>query len=124
VILFDGSLECAGTDKAGQLGDGVPGGTSSKLVSAAAFDKAGIKVTAVATGVDFTCVLSSTNKVFCVGQGTYGQLGHGKLESSAEPVAVQGLRSARITQLVAGWNHAAVLYEDGSVQVRTSAAQS
>jgi hypothetical protein len=117
--LHDGSVECAGSNRSGQLGDSAPSGSSNRLTPATVFVAAGIKVAAVAAGVDFTCVLLEASTVHCVGQGRLGQLGHGTLGSSAVAVSVQGLKPLQITQLVAGSNHAAVLYADGSVQVST-----
>jgi alpha-tubulin suppressor-like RCC1 family protein len=122
VQLYDESMECVGSDKLGQLGDGAAGPASFKLTPASAFAEAGIKVAAIASGIDFTCVLTDDSKVFCVGEGRLGQLGHGRLDSSAVPVAVQGLKGTKITQMAAGWYHVAVLYQDGSVQVREDAA--
>lgn len=75
---------------------------------------AGLPVSSLGAGHSYTCVLlapSKGNKVHCVGAGWCGQLGDGKMTSSAVPVAVRGLRpSPHIIQLAVGDRCACVLY--------------
>lgn len=113
VMLFDGSVECAGSNGYGQSWQGSATG-SSKLLPASAL--AGMNIRSVGNGFGHSCVLATTSegsdKVYCVGDGQYGQLGDGKRISSTIPVAVQGLPASRIVQLASGGNYNCVVYAD------------
>ncbi|MBL9026877.1 MAG: RTX toxin, partial [Myxococcales bacterium] len=54
----------------------------------------------VATGAHHTCAVTTSGETLCWGDGSYGQLGHGVLELSSQPVAVLGGLS--FTRLAAG----------------------
>jgi alpha-tubulin suppressor-like RCC1 family protein len=49
---------------------------------------AGVTLTQIVVGTNFTCALSSAGAVYCWGLGTSGQLGNSASVSSNVPVAV------------------------------------
>lgn len=125
VLLYDGTVECAGWNMFGQLGrnstdpfDHPQGQRVTGLD--------GITISSVAAGGDFTCVLAAPsigNKVYCFGLGPLGQLGDGRRRNSAVPVAVKGLRQAPpITQLVTDDESGVVVYA-GTAAGSSSAMQ-
>lgn len=113
VMLYDGSIECAGDNEQGLLWRDEADG-SDKLVPASALT--GINIRSIGSG-DFHCCILTTapeggDKVLCVGRGKDGELGDGSLNSSTVPVAVQGLLPSRVTQLAVGAGYTCVLYAD------------
>jgi alpha-tubulin suppressor-like RCC1 family protein len=124
VLLYNGRVECTGSNDLGQLGLGYESENKGQLVPATVL--AGIPISSVGVGNDFTCVLaapSEGNKVLCLGQDWGGNLGDGMNNtSSAVPVAVKGLKqSPPITQLAVGPSQACVLY--GATAADTADAQ-
>jgi hypothetical protein len=114
VLLFNGSVECAGSNSFGELGLGKADEEKHlRLIPATAL--AGIPVGSVEAGSGFTCMLaapSEGNKVYCFGGGGSGMLGEGLSSDSAVPVLVKGLRqSPPIKQLVVGIYYACVVYD-------------
>jgi hypothetical protein len=115
VMLYDCSIECAGTASYGEAWRGAAS-YSNKLVPAPAL--AGMTITTVGSGLAHSCVLTAvsdsegSNKVYCVGWNRSGELGDGTLEPSSVPVAVQGLQCSRIAQLAAGGVDNCVVYAD------------
>ncbi|WIA14374.1 hypothetical protein OEZ85_002903 [Tetradesmus obliquus] len=87
VVLFDGSVECAGSNNWGQSWRGSAPG-SSKLVTATALT--GMSITDAGGGYQHSCAVTAvsggSNKVFCVGDNMEGQLGDGTGNSSKVPV--------------------------------------
>ncbi|NCY17613.1 MAG: hypothetical protein EBX39_12825, partial [Actinobacteria bacterium] len=62
----------------------------------------------------FDCVLLSTGKVSCFGTNAQGQLGDGTQNSSATPVTVSGISTAK--QISVGLHHACALLKLGTVK--------
>lgn len=122
LLIHNGSVACAGYNNDAQLGMGNTISRVPFLTLASAL--AGINATRLGVSIDVTCVLSAPsqgNKVYCVGDNYRGMLGNGRNDSSAVPVAVQGLKqSAPIAQLALVQAGACVLYagpgSDSSVQ--------
>ena len=90
-IHSDGSAECWGQNRTGQLGDGTftdrntPGPVS--MLGAVIVIR-----TPPDTGpTNHTCALQASGRVFCWGQNDYGQLGTGTTLGSALPVLVPDL---------------------------------
>lgn len=113
VMLFDGSLECAGYNRNGQLWNGL---TEDFMDLVAASALAGLDITSVGNGWSHGCVLTAAseggNRVLCVGDGKDGELGDGELSTSMVPVTVQGLQPSRIVQLAVGGDISCVVYAD------------
>jgi len=60
------------------------------------------------------CAVNADNTASCWGSGVFGQIGHGKTESSVKvPTKVKGLAGA--TQVGCGQNHCCALKSDGTV---------
>lgn len=120
IQLFTGSVVCAGENDAGELGLGKPD-LDDRRTFIAATALAGISVSGMGAGEQFTCVLaapmeganpSSANTVHCFGAGDAGQMGDGSGTGSAAVATVQGLRLApKISQLVVGPYAACVVYD-------------
>jgi hypothetical protein len=124
MLMYNGSVACAGGNTYGQLGTGKTWYDDPLTPRSGPFAPAtvlsGIKVTSVGAGYDVTCVLaapSQGNRVECFGDNQFGKLGHGEnISMSTVPVAVQGLKqSLPIIQLVVSDINACVLYaKDGT----------
>jgi len=71
------------------------------------------QLTAVATGYDYTCVVSDLGGVWCWGQNDSGQLGDGTTVDKLTPARVVGLDNA--VSVAAGAGHTCAVTEDGDV---------
>ena len=49
---------------------------------------AGVSVILIASGLDFTCAVASSGRLWCWGDNTYGQLGIGSTVQQNSPMAV------------------------------------
>jgi alpha-tubulin suppressor-like RCC1 family protein len=66
---------------------------------------------AVSAGGEHTCALDQGGAAFCWGRGDNGELGDGRVRSSATPVPVHGGR--RYIAITAGRHHSCAIAEDG-----------
>lgn len=134
-LLASGRVTCWGDNSSGELGDGTitppPGGGGGETpgiaksdVSIAGSDAGAVgpvmvkdltDATAITVGSDFSCALRAGGSVQCWGYNGYGQLGDGTTDTSAVPVAVQGL-AGKVVQVDAGWYNACALLEGGTLQ--------
>jgi alpha-tubulin suppressor-like RCC1 family protein len=111
-LMSYGGVKCWGrNDSGGQLGDG----TNTNRV--AAVDVLGLTsgVTAITTGMEFSCALLNTGAVKCWGYNGYGQLGDGTNTNRSTPVQVSGLTSG-VVSISAGQNHTCALLDTGAVK--------
>ncbi len=69
----------------------------------------------VSAGSGFYCALSSTKRVYCWGDNSYGQLGVKKHSSQDRPVEV-GALGGRVAKIAAGYYHVCALTADGAVE--------
>jgi alpha-tubulin suppressor-like RCC1 family protein len=102
---------CWGLTGHGALGDGTDGRDRVphpvSLVGAA-------QAQAVATGKNFSCVLTTSGGVQCWGDNSSGQLGNGQYETAFSPTA-SGITMGA-TQIAAGRFHACAIANNGGVQ--------
>ncbi|KAM3285466.1 hypothetical protein P3S67_024265 [Capsicum chacoense] len=70
----------------------------------------GVKISYVACAEWHTAVVSTAGQLFTYGDGTFGVLGHGNLQSVAQPREVESLRGLRVKCVACGpWHTAAVV---------------
>ncbi|HKG34645.1 MAG TPA: hypothetical protein VKB22_12960, partial [Gemmatimonadales bacterium] len=99
-VTTDNRAFCWGRDSEGQAGDGAPENTwrlRPVLVAG------GLSWRQVIPGWLHTCGVTTSNKGYCWGNGTSGQIGDGKTFERHGPVLVAGGRSYR--QVAAGISH-------------------
>jgi alpha-tubulin suppressor-like RCC1 family protein len=115
-----GKAYCWGDDTHGELGNNTASGTP-QVTPAAVYTGgvlAGVTLTQVTSGYDFTCALSSAGAVYCWGLGTSGQLGDDTTASSSVPVAVTTsgvLSGVTVRQISAGYAFACATADNGKV---------
>jgi alpha-tubulin suppressor-like RCC1 family protein len=111
-ITSAGSVECWGSDSAGQLGDAVVGPPGSSTPKSAQ----GVGgATHLAAGNNHSCAVVSGGAVKCWGKNLRGQIGNGQTSvHQSTPVAVQGLTGA--TAVAAGDGHTCALVAGGAVK--------
>ncbi|GAC1354259.1 MAG: hypothetical protein NVSMB47_07510 [Polyangiales bacterium] len=79
-LLFDGTVQCWGSNRAGELGDGT---TTDRYTPQPVRGLS--KVAQIAAGDEFVCALTVDRRVFCWGSNKYGQLGDGTTTDRALP---------------------------------------
>jgi alpha-tubulin suppressor-like RCC1 family protein len=128
-LLSSGHLECWGSGRLGQNGNGAHGGFSVTPVEVVNIEEA-IQVSA---GAENACALLSSGHVECWGQAKGGELGDGnesgpskcvtggegtegsgETACSATPIEVTGVSTA--TQVSVGGDHACALLSSGQVE--------
>ena len=120
LILANGKVYAAGSDRFGQLGQG-----GTNRVNRSSFIQVFAPtspVVAVSAGGNHSLALTEFGDVYACGDNTYGQLGNSELVSSANWIKVSiqypstGL-SPKIVSVVAGADHNLAVDEDGGVWV-------
>jgi alpha-tubulin suppressor-like RCC1 family protein len=109
-LLLDGTAECWGQNRHGELGNGTTTNFSSTPVAVSNLSG----VAGLSVGDAHTCALLSGGNVACWGNNSYGQLGNGTTAVSALPVAVSSLSDA--VGISAGLLHTCALLADGTVE--------
>ena len=108
-LLANRTVECWGSNAAGQLGDGTLTNRRTPVIVAGLSS-----VTAIAAGIH-TCALLADTTVRCWGSNTAGELGNGTIsQNSPTPVAVTGLTG--VTAIGIGQHDTCALLADGSVR--------
>jgi alpha-tubulin suppressor-like RCC1 family protein len=95
---------CWGSDLYGQVGDGAAG-AGDHLLPAKVWGSQSWK--RVIAGGNHTCGVTNSNKAFCWGRNSWGQLGTNSFTNRTTPTAVSGGFS--FTQVIAGANHTCAL---------------
>jgi alpha-tubulin suppressor-like RCC1 family protein len=112
----DGKVSCWGDNGAGQLGDGLPYDSGTRVAQAlVAQNVAGMSdAIAIASGVGHSCAVRRGGTVACWGVNSFGQLGDGTRQRSSAPVAVSGVTGA--IAIAAGTSFTCAVIDDGTVQ--------
>ena len=110
-LVAGGEVQCWGDNYFGQLGDG----TTANSALPGRVVELRYRVSAIAAGVDHTCVLTIVGGVQCWGDNESGQLGDGTTTNSTVPVDVIGLTSG-VSAISAGWKHTCALTSGGGVK--------
>jgi alpha-tubulin suppressor-like RCC1 family protein len=108
-VADGGGVQCWGSNRSGQLGAG------ARTVASTPVTVTGLAsgATALGTGPDFACALTTAGTVRCWGSNAYGQLGDGSTAGSLQPVTVKGLEG--VTALAVGYDYACALDTAGGV---------
>ncbi|XP_043696423.1 PH, RCC1 and FYVE domains-containing protein 1-like [Telopea speciosissima] len=70
----------------------------------------GISISGVACGEWHMAIVSSSGQLFTCGDGTFGVLGHGNLQSISQPKEVESLKGLRVMSVACGpWHMAAIV---------------
>lgn len=107
-LLSDGTVQAAGLNYAGQLGDGT---TSCRNTPSQV--NLGSLASNVAAGYDFSYFLMGNGTVWATGQNLGGQLGDGSRQTRLNPVEVQ--LEGRAIDIAAGESHGLFLLADKTV---------
>ena len=120
--IYSGKAYCWGDDTYGELGNNTTT-TTPQLSPQAVYTGgalAGVTLTQIVAGANFTCALSTAGAVYCWGLGTSGQLGDSTNASSDVPVAVTAtsgtpLYGVTVTKIDAGSASVCALSSAGAV---------
>ncbi len=111
--IIDAQTWCWGSNSDGQLGNGTTTDTNIPVrVSRDAGGLSGKIDKYVAVGNLFACIVTTDNKVYCMGYNGAGQLGNGTTSSVSVPTAVDtstGLAGKTITDISANESSACVI---------------
>ncbi|APR74979.1 BNR repeat domain protein [Minicystis rosea] len=108
-LTSTGHVTCWGSNDYGQLGGGTAEQVGFQLVTIAGLDDA----TAIAAGVNHTCVRRASGAIACWGANYSGQLGDGTTHDRRAPVAVTGIADAR--DIFAGGAHTCAREASGAL---------
>ncbi|MCA0295793.1 MAG: hypothetical protein LCH96_10900 [Actinobacteria bacterium] len=109
-VTTAGRALCWGYNAAGQLGDL----TTTFSTTPVRVYGLGTNVASISAGWASTCAVTTTGKVWCWGDNSYGQLGDGTTTDSLQPVAVHGLSSG-VASVSVGRQHACAVKNSGTV---------
>ncbi|CAN6481485.1 unnamed protein product [Victoria cruziana] len=71
----------------------------------------GIRISSISCGAWHTALVSSSGVLFTFGEGIFGALGHGNLESSWQPRQVESLNGFKVKAVACGQWHTAAIVE-------------
>ena len=116
--LRGGNAYCWGANANGELGNNSTVSSSVPVPVYTGGALAGLTLTEISAGDDFTCALSSAGAAYCWGLGTSGQLGtNAAVTESDVPTAVYTggvLSGLTLTQITAGFDTACALASTGA----------
>lgn len=111
-LLDDGSVQCWGNNRSGQLGNSDDSDSPTPKAVTGLVDK----VAQITAGSFHTCALLVNGAVQCWGRNSAGQLGTGNFDDGTyTPQLVQGLAGSAI-QITAGRQHTCAVLADGTSQ--------
>jgi alpha-tubulin suppressor-like RCC1 family protein len=111
-VTSTGAALAWGYNGYGQLGNGT---NASSDVPIKVKLPAGTKTTAASASERHSLFLTSKGAVLATGWNGFGQLGDGSTTSSNVPVRVKLPKSAKVTEISAGWNYSLAVTSTGSV---------
>ena len=106
-VIRSGEAYCWGDNTYGELGNGTTVSSYTPVAVSTAGVLAGVTLTQITAGYDYTCALSSAGAVYCWGYNPHGQLGNSTTTNSSVPVAVStsgALSGLTVTQVSAGYS--------------------
>jgi hypothetical protein len=106
----NGSAYCWGEAIWGELGNGVLEQETTTPVAVSG----GLKFDKLSVGVWFACGITTDRRLFCWGDGDFGQLGDGQKQPSAVPVEVAGGATDWV-DVSAGASHVCALKSDATL---------
>ncbi len=109
-VWQESKIFCAGENSAGQVSN-LPAGYIPGLVETASFAHSAVKK--VVAGERNFCVLLENGSIWCWGDGYYGQLGTGTVDSRSLPHVLRTPEAELFTDLDAGRDHACAIAEEG-----------
>ena len=112
VLLYDGTLNCWGSNSAGQVGIST---IIKKSLSTPIVVNSQSYVTQIATGRSHSCAVLHDKYLKCWGFNYKGQLGDGTTFESSDPVTVNVGTNRHVTQIALGDSHTCALLDDGSL---------
>ncbi|MEU8543495.1 Ig-like domain repeat protein [Streptomyces sp. NPDC048717] len=104
-----------GSNYTGELGNGTESGNNPNPTPVDVDLPAGVKLTDVSGGHQFSLGLSSDGHVYAWGFNSSGQLGDGTTATRTSPVEVHLPAGAKATAISAGTNHSLAVTSDGHV---------
>ncbi len=114
VVASDNKAYCWGNGASGRLGTGNTNSSSVPVAVNTSGLLSGKTISSISTGSNFTCTLTSENKVYCWGYGYNGQLGNGATSDNSLPVQVS-LGALLAKNLSSGTAHSCIVSTDGMV---------
>ncbi|MEC9071626.1 MAG: MopE-related protein, partial [Myxococcota bacterium] len=105
---------CWGSDEHGQLGNGALSTAQSPYPVPVSLPP-GLEISLLEAGYEHACMLSTTGKVYCWGDGSYGQQGAGTTADAQAPFGVPALGSKEILDISCGGGATCAVDADGGV---------
>jgi len=111
-ITVEGKVYCWGRNNYGQVGDSV---AAAQYRASPRAIKSNAVFTALSSGSDHTCGVTTEGKVYCWGRGTYGTLGDGGTTNRSYPVQVIDTSNSTFVAVSAGSEHTCALTDTGKI---------
>jgi alpha-tubulin suppressor-like RCC1 family protein len=110
-LTSTGKVLAWGANRSGQLGDG---STAQQTTPVRVKIPAGVKITAVRAGCDWSLALTSKGQLLAWGSNSFGQLGDGTTHARHRPVQVKLPHGTVITGISAGQVHGLAVTRSGA----------